>query len=92
MAYPRRHPCLAWPVQMEEGTQFFAYDRAFGWDASQQDVFDFVAAPLIKGEAQIRSAGPDQVDVEACALLGPDESVHLRVWSCVMYGRHAGRL
>jgi hypothetical protein len=30
--------------------QSFAYDRAFGSDSTQKEVFEFVAAPLIKGD------------------------------------------
>jgi kinesin family member 5 len=39
-------------VNLEEGSHMFSFDRIFGPDSLQQDVFDFCAVPLINDVLQ----------------------------------------
>jgi hypothetical protein len=37
-------------VCADEGSQFFTFDRSFGPEATQADVFEHVARPIIDGQ------------------------------------------
>jgi hypothetical protein len=48
---------------MDDGAQYFTFDRVFGPDSTQSDVFDFVAEPIVRGRCAFYTIEPTDIMV-----------------------------